>query len=28
VADQSGYNAAPIRAIDRINRDVGVGKHV
>jgi hypothetical protein len=26
--DQSGHNAAPVRAIDRINGDVGIGKHV
>jgi hypothetical protein len=26
--DQSGDNAAPVRAIDRIDGDIGVWKHV
>jgi hypothetical protein len=28
LADQSGYDAAPVRPVDRVDSDIGVGKHV
>jgi hypothetical protein len=28
LADQRGNNATPVRPVDRVDSDIGVGKHV